>query len=324
MRDPIAEHGTSEWHAARRGRITASMAAAILCPGQPGVHGNPHSAWLEVTGKNTKLDDDGEPDDDAEAEEGAISPSAAAEYGRDTQEVHAKMLAKRAGIQWAVLEPGFYVSEKYPWLGASPDGIGALDGEPLTAELKAPTNLQIVKALRHGMPLPYVVQSMVQMIVCDVRQAITSVLYPPQPTWQRLHRSPELEGWVMTGLIEFWERHVVTDTPPPLDVAWLDAKTAKAISDLCPPRPGAAVYFDLGHEGCSVAAALEEAKAAKKKAVEQETFAKARLVELAGDAERIYLPDGSGYSRTKGVRQNQAREASVSEVTTLRRVKRMD
>lgn len=316
--NPIAAHGTPEWFAARRGRITASMAASILCPGQPGTWGNPLTAYLELTAPDKASEDEDGPDDDEEED---ISPSDAADYGRETQEVHAHMLAKRAGVKWAALEPGFYVHPTIPWLGASPDAIGSLDGAPCSGEFKAPTNLQIVKQLRHGIPLPYVAQSMVQMVVLDVPQSIVSVLFPPAPTWQRIHRSPELEAWVMNGLRAFWEEHVVAGIPPETNAAWLDERAVRALNDLYPSKKGTAVYWSLEDEGTSVAQALEEAKEAKKRAEEMEKIAKARLIELSQGAEMIYLPDGSGYSRTTSVRSMKATEARTIEVTTLRRVK---
>lgn len=323
--DPVAQHGTPEWHAARKGRITASMAPAILTPGEPGVFGNPLSAWMELTGRTAsgEQEEDDEPEEEEESED--IAPSDAAEYGIATQQVHAKMLERKcAGLAWSILEPGFFVSPVIPWLGASPDAIGSLDGAPCLGEFKAPTNLKIVKELRHGVPMPYVVQAIVQMVVLDIPQDIVSVLYPPTPTWQRIHRSPDLEAWVMEGLRRFWEDHVIADTPPAMDARWLDDRAAKALSDLYPPAPGTKVYFTPDSEGYAVATALEEAKAQVKEAEEQVKVAKARLIEISGGAERIYLPDGSGYTRSKSLRNYAAKEAKTIEVTTLLRKKRLD
>ena len=43
------KHGTPEWFAARRGKVTGSTAAAILAPGQTGVRGTPRSEWMRIT-----------------------------------------------------------------------------------------------------------------------------------------------------------------------------------------------------------------------------------------------------------------------------------
>lgn len=313
--DPIP-HGTPEWHAARRGRITASIAPAILCPGLPGVHGNPLSAWLEITGRNAPEIEDEQDEADDEGED--IAPSEAAEYGRATQDVHLSMLGKKAGIEWAVREPGFFVSRELPWLGASPDAIGSKDGHPILAECKAPTNPRLVRELRHGIPRAYVVQAIVQMYVCEIPQDVVSVLYPPSPTWQVLYDSPELREWVIGGLRAFWRDHVEADVPPPMDAAW-SGDAVEAINAAYPPRPGVAIRFDEGSEFVDLAAQFEAAKAARDEADKTARGLKARLIELSQGAERIVLPDGSGYTRKTQARKGYTVADSTSIV--LRRVK---
>jgi predicted phage-related endonuclease len=314
--DPIP-HGTPDWHAARKGRITASMAPSILCPGLPGVFGTPLSAWLEITGRAQEERE--ARDDDDEEEDGGIQPSQAAEYGRATQDVHLRMLAQKAGIEWSVMEPGFYVSREHPWLGASPDAIGTRDGHPILAECKAPTNVRIVRELRHGIPRPYVVQAIVQMIVCEIPQDVVSVLYPPSPTWQVLYDAPELRAWVLDGLRAFWRDHVETDTPPPMDASWLGADALEAINAAYPPRPGVSIRFDEGSEFAALAAEFEAVKVAGAAAEKQAKILKARMIELSQGAERIVLPDGSGYTRREQVRKGYTVADGKSIV--LRRVK---
>lgn len=330
-RDPVA-HGTSDWHRERSIRLTASDAPAILCAGEPGVHGNPLTVWQAKTaalrGEIEQPDPDEEPEEEHDEDEDEISDTAAMEYGRDTQPVHAAMLAKamaKAGhvVEWAVIEPGFYVSETIPWLGASPDILGAVNALPAVVELKAPTNFGLVKALKHGMVRPYAVQNLVQQIVLDVQQGVVSVLYPPQPTWQILYRSPEMEAWILEGLERFWVDHVLADIPPPVDASWLDDDALKALNALYPPKLGSCVFAEPGDELDLLAVELENAKADAKDAETREKAAKARIIELSDGAELIYLPDGSGYTRRTSPRSYAAREAKVIEVTTLRRSKNM-
>lgn len=305
--DPIP-HGTPAWHAARQGKITASLAPAILCPGEVGVHGNPFSAWLKITGR-----DEGED----------LSADDAAEYGRESETLHAAMLARRCGVEWTVRQPGFYVDAELPWLGASPDLIGVKDGREYVAELKAPTDYGIKKALAHGMPTGYAVQLVVQMRVLDVQAGIASVLFAPSPTWQEIQRAADMERQVLDGLARFWEDFVVTDTAPPIHDEWLDANTLKAWKALNPPREDAVVYFDESHPATSAAVGLRQAKEEIKKWEATAQAAEAALLAAAGDASKIILPDGSGYTRTLQTRNVKAAPARTDTFTVLRFKERM-
>jgi predicted phage-related endonuclease len=303
-------HGSHAWHDARRGKITASRAAAILCPGEIGVHGNPFTVWREIC-----RPDDSDGDD--------LADDDAAEYGRESETLHAAMLARRSGVEWSVRQPGFYVDREFPWLGASPDLIGTKDGREYVAELKAPTDYGIKKALVHGMPTGYAVQLVVQMRVLDVDAGIASVLFAPSPTWQEIQRAADMERQVLDGLTRFYEDFVLTDTAPPMHEDWMDADTLRSWKALNPPREEATVYFDELHPATAAACALQQAKAEIKKWEASAQSAEAALLAAAGDASRIVLPDGSGFTRKLQVRQVKASEARTDTFTVLRFKERM-
>lgn len=305
-------HNTPEWHAARRGKITASLAPAILVPGETGVHGNPFTAWLRICRPDEAED---VPQDDE-----------AAEFGRESEHLHATLLGRRSGIEWTVMQPGFLVDEEIPWLGASPDllGVRESDGAEVVAELMAPTNYAIKRELRERMPINKVIQLAVQMRVWKKPLGCVSVLFAPSPTWQMQERASDFEAYVLEGLTRFYERFVLTDTPPPLHDEWLDDKTLKAFKAINPPRENVSVYFDELHAGTSAAMGFEEAKREIAKWEKHRQAAEAALIEAAGNAEAIYLPDGSGYTRKTQVRKVKAQEARTDTFTVLRRKERMD
>ncbi len=122
-----------EWDAARKGRITASLAAACLglCP-----HTSRQKAWRIILGREVNAD------------------NSYMQYGRamearalDAYEIETGRLTTPTG---------FWISDAYPWLGASPDGFVGDDG---LAEAKCPQKLPV------KVPTPHRIQALVQMIV---------------------------------------------------------------------------------------------------------------------------------------------------------------
>lgn len=301
-------HGTPEWHAARRGKITASMAPAILCPGTPGVHGNPLTAWMELTGRGEH--------EDLEDDEAAL-------FGRESENFHARLLGRHAKVDWAVLQPGFLLDEDLDWLGASPDGIGSRNGLTVGGEFKAPTDYEVRRLATHSLLPGYMVQGVVQMRVWRLDAVIVSVFGIPKPSWQELLRASDLERQVLDGLSEFREQYVLTDTPPPLEAEWLDEKTLRAFKRLTPVRAGAAVSWDEGHPGTQAAMLFERAKRELGKWEAEKKLREAELLHLCGDSATIVLPDGTGYRRTERTRPMPPQPARIDQWTELRFSKRI-
>lgn len=109
---------SEEWFAARLGKVTASLAAAAL-------HLHPYksarSAWREITGCKT------------EAESRVGAPGTPPHFGV-IFEAPARLAYEAHQGVW-VDETGFWVSDDYPWLGSSADG---LIGADTALEIKCP------------------------------------------------------------------------------------------------------------------------------------------------------------------------------------------
>lgn len=183
------------WLDARRGKITASIAAACL-----GLDPNKsrQEAWREITGRekqpvnfHMRRGIDNEP------------------RGRKAYE---KLTASK------VDECGFWLHDLYPWLGCSPDGlVNVGDGQEDTiveglVEIKCP---ELVKA---SVPVVHRIQMLIQLECtgfpwCD---------YFCWAKWQepfltRVKASPGAKGLVRR-LFVFWWQYVMQDVEPPRKV----------------------------------------------------------------------------------------------------------
>ncbi len=158
------------WRAARIGKVTASVAGAVLGLG-------PHSqrwAWRQVTGNHTAAELRAEANPDHLHFSLLFEGQARLAYEVETG-------------HW-VDETGFWVSDDYPWLGCSPDGLIGDDG---CLECKAPEH-----CTRRIAP-HYKVQCLIQLICtrrryCDFAQygwrkkeIWVERVYPLSPTGER-------------------------------------------------------------------------------------------------------------------------------------------
>lgn len=316
-----AKPGSMEYEKAVAGKITASMASAILCPGEPGVYGTPFDTWMKIKQRiedaaeeeeeEEGFDDEPE-DDDMLAEE---SPRAELEWGLETENLHRALLNRHAGLTVAPLD-GTYQDETLPWLAATPDGMVQAEGMEIgTLELKAPTKYGVNKWIG-GAPRGVIVQAQVQMRVMKAQWGVVSALIPPKPQWERVYSSPEWEEWILSGLTAFWENHVMADVPPPASGSDL-----KALKAMFPESTSRRVVFDMGM--LDAVNRFEEAKAAMKTWKAQKAAAQVEIIQAIGTAEAAILPDGSGYTYKSGVRAYAAKPAREIPVRTLRKVKRL-
>lgn len=206
----ISAQRTAEWIEARKGRITASVAAACL---RLNPNRSPQSAWREILGAKT------------EAEAKHDAPDAPPHFGT-VFEAEARLAYEAHTGEW-VNETGFWVNEDYPFLGASPDGLIGEDG---LVEVKCPEFCSFKVACR------YRIQMLVQMVVCQrkwcdfwqwgwrAKEFYLERVFPLSETGTRA---------LLKRLREWHERHVVGAEEPPRKVTrrrrkgevpfWVDA-----------------------------------------------------------------------------------------------------
>lgn len=184
-----AEQGSLEWHAARAGKITASVAAGCLGLDKDS---GPVAAYRKIKGITRQED------------------NLYLKHGRDNEH--------KARSEYEVLtgrlavETGFWVHPLYDWLGASPDGLIGDESEG-GLECKCP-----VKELPTEVPQKHVIQCQVNMY-CTGRRwwdylAWNETLGVFGPV--RIERDAAIEFKLLGLLKLFWEMYLSKDVEPPL------------------------------------------------------------------------------------------------------------
>ena len=177
----VADQRTDAWHEARKGLITASMAAACLGldPYQ-----SRQKAWRRIMGTEVQQDND-------HMRHGRLHEAdAIAEL-----EINLGMVVQKAGL---------YVHDKHQWLGASPDGLLA----DAVVEAKCPSRMPESISETHA------IQMAVQMAVLDKPRALYVVWLPDDFKVWELKRNMELEQELLKNLEVFWKEHIFNNTEP--------------------------------------------------------------------------------------------------------------
>lgn len=318
-----AAPGSAEYLKATAGMITASQAASVLCPGEPGVYGTPMDVYVRLRqGIEGKIEepepDEPEHDDEPEDEDMLVESSERAElsWGLDSEPMHKALLRKYAGLEIEVAD-GTWRDLEIPWLAATPDGlVRATESSGYgVLELKAPTDGGR-RLWAAGPPKGYIIQANVQMRVMRADWGVVSALIPPKPRWERVYNSPEMQEFIITGLTRFMEEHVLPGVPPPITGS---EKDLKALRQLFPTSTSKRIVFSMA--AVEAASKFEEAKAAIKSWEEVKRVNQGILMQELQDAEVGLLPGGSGYTYKSVVQERQAQPAKTLTVRSLRKVK---
>lgn len=177
------EQRSEEWLAARRGKITASLAAAIL-----GLDKNkgPLAAYREIVGPHKDKD------------------NRHTAWGREFEP--AARFAYEVKTRNLVFETGFWTHPTLEWLGASPDGLVDDDG---LLEIKCPQNIPT------EVPPHHVVQMAIQMSCTDREWCDYYAWSQAGSFLHRLTRNREHEAGMLELLRVWYEKYVVAGFEPP-------------------------------------------------------------------------------------------------------------
>ena len=318
-----AAPGSAEYLKATAGMITASQAASVLCPGEPGVYGTPMDVYVRLRqGIEGKIEepepDEPEHDDEPEDEDMLVESSERAElsWGLDSEPMHKSLLTKYAKLHIADLN-GTYRDAEIPWLGATPDGmvLQQPEDEPGILELKAPTDGGR-RLWAAGPPKGYIIQANVQMRVMRADWGVVSALIPPKPRWERVYNSPEMQEFIITGLTRFMEDHVLPGVPPPITGS---SRDFEALKKLFPDSERKVV--SLSPQGIENAKKLREARKAKTLWEKEVERLQAPLIIEMGTAEYAHLPDGTVLKYATQLKNMKAKEAHVQKSRPMTFVK---
>lgn len=131
------EQRTADWFAARAGRITASRFGDVISRTRTGQPSAERKRYLgELVFERTAL-----------AARHSIS-SRALTWGQEVEPFQKEAFELETGL--TVMPGGFHVHPRYPFLGASPDGLIGADGG---LEMKSPHSEAVhIQTLLEGMP----------------------------------------------------------------------------------------------------------------------------------------------------------------------------
>lgn len=179
------EQRSPEWYAARKGMVTASVAAAILGVGPNG--------WLWAYNQIC-----GKPQED----------NRHMAWGREFEGEARHAYECLTGA--LVVETGFWVHPTQTWLGASPDG---LIGSAGMLEIKVPGTLPT------AIPDHHQIQMRVQMACADRQWCDYYVMVKDGSGYteftERLQRDLDIERDIIQRLNTFYIEHVKEGVPPP-------------------------------------------------------------------------------------------------------------
>lgn len=185
--------GTPEWLAARRGKVTASVAHKILTNGRL-------AAYNEIQGITVKAD------------------NPFLRWGRDNEGRARAAYEIESGE--IVCQTGLWVHWDHDWLAASPDGLIGSEG---MVEIKCP------ETLPEAIPEAHECQMRVQMACAD-RMWCDYWAWTPQGSFcKRLTRDMTREVAIIKELRVFWSKFLVNNQPPPRRRGLDDASEATPV-----------------------------------------------------------------------------------------------
>lgn len=175
------EQRTEEWFAARKGKITASIAAGCLglCP-----YTSRQKAWRTIMGTQ------------------ANATNKHMDWGTEFEPVAKNAYECLTGN--IVTETGFHPHPSIPWLGASPDGLIGTDG---LSEIKCPGKLPEIVPVHHR------IQMIVQM-ACTGREWCDYFVWTHDGHFLKRVYPSGVAG-ILARLEAFYKTFVLTATEPP-------------------------------------------------------------------------------------------------------------
>ena len=178
----VPEQRTPGWYSARQGRITASLAAAVIGLDP---HCGPQAAWGRIQGVTH------------------LSPNRAMQWGNQFEADARRDYELLTGN--LVFETGFWVHDRHDWLGASPDGLIGDDGG---VEIKCPSVVPV------GIPIQHRIQCIVNMLVTGRTWWDYYCWVMSEHFLARIYLPPKTDG-LLRRLKSFYDRWIVPNIKPP-------------------------------------------------------------------------------------------------------------
>jgi putative phage-type endonuclease len=257
------------WLAERHKTLGASDCAAVM--GRSSWQ-SPYSVWWHKTNPL-------EPED----------PTVEQMVGHCLEPLVLELFNAHSGVKATATPNVVYRNSQWPWLHASTDAL-TLDGLPV--ELKT-AKFDAAKTWKKTVPLAYLVQCHVQMLVLERDEAFCAVLLNDSGfAWHPVKRVPSLCDAIVKTTDSFWRHCIETRTAPwtdahqatseALGAQWPEVKEDKSIVEAPDELAGAGDEYDAAQ------AVIAEATKAKDEIAN-------RLKALIGPKRFARLPDGTGF-----------------------------
>ena len=211
------------WLAKRRRVLGATDAVAVLG----------YSKWrtpLDVWGVKTGRWADDNLDDDYTVQRGNV--------------LEALIVAEWARRNDAALlnHPPLLGHPDHPWLAASLDSVGAIDGYQTVCEAKAVTWRAKDDWWDDSLLVPdqYAAQVLIQLAVTGLETAHICADVAGEFRQVEIQRDRDFEAWALPALADWWQRHVVADVPPDPD----PVRDYPSLSRVWVPEPGLTIEAD--------------------------------------------------------------------------------
>lgn len=208
-------------------------------------------------------------------------------WGRVMEPVLRDEFSKRTNLKVEAV-PFMFKFQENPFMLADIDGIvHEKDGTVSLLEIKT-ANGFAAKDWEDGMPQEYYIQIQHYLAVCDLPKAYVAVLIGGnQFRYEEVERDEETIQTIISMESNFWNNHVLTNTPPQAD-----ATSDKAISSMYPSSNGTSII--LPDEADQLIANIEECKKMEEHLAALKSEAEIKLKSLMKDAECGKTP--AGYS----------------------------
>lgn len=172
------QQGSEEWLLLRRQKVTASDAAVVMGVGFT----TPRKRWMEKMGLLE------------------VKKTLAMDYGSSKEEEDRQAFCKTHGL-W--MEPAVFVSDKYPWMMASLDGITPEHDAIL--ETKRTSKFNHLTAKSGKIPEIYWPQIQHQLICCDVTRAYYQSCWQDERVVVEVFRDDVYCGELLAQEEIFWK-----------------------------------------------------------------------------------------------------------------------
>lgn len=188
------EQNSPEWLEWRRKGIGASDVAALIGLSK---WSTPYKVWADKVGQGTQF-----------------VGNFATERG---QELEGKARARYELVTMEDMPPALAIHPKYDICRVSLDGLSA-DGKKIL-EIKVPSQASHdIADKEKRVPDQYVPQVQYQLAVTGAEELDYFSYHAPTDTHALVPVKPDVEyqGMLIASVVEFWNKYVLTNTPPPL------------------------------------------------------------------------------------------------------------